>query len=114
MTLTGTDPNSVGTAADLHAEEPSRFDGTLNGSGPDLTYTPDPGYQGADRLYRPHRQATAPIPSAEATVRLDVAAGSPTADEQEVNVEEDSSADAITLTGSDPTDPPPPALTYTR
>jgi len=107
ITLTGSDPNTPPlpltynvTTAPLH--------GMLSGTAPDLTYTPDSGYFGADSFQFTDTNGTATSPAA--TVSIDVV-GTPTANAQTVMTGE-GTAVAITLTGSDP-NTPALALTYT-
>ncbi len=74
-------------------------DGTLTGAAPDLTFTPDVGYAGLVTFT--FQANDGDLSSNLATVTIDVAANHvPQADDQSVNVNEDSSA-AITLAGSD-------------
>ncbi len=81
--------------------------GVLSGTAPNLTYSPDPGYVGADSFAFTDSNGTAT--SAPATVSIGVVA-TPSANAQSVETAEGSSA-PITLTGSDPDSPPLP-LTY--
>ena len=74
--------------------------GTLAGSAPNLSYTPDPGFTGNDSFTFLVNDGA--DNSNLATVTLTVADNlPPTADSQSVNVDEDGSL-AISLTGSDP------------
>lgn len=104
ITLTGSDPENesltyVVTANAAH--------GTLSGTAPNLTYTPNAGYLGIDSFQftvNDGRQSSNP-----ATVNITIL-GAPTANSQSVSVAHDT-AKPITLTGSDPNSPPRP-LTY--
>ena len=82
--------------------------GTLSGTAPNLTYTPDSGYFGSDSFQFTASNGTAT--SAPATIALTVV-GQPTANAQSVTTTEGAPT-AITLTGTDPNIPPLP-LTYT-
>jgi hypothetical protein len=120
ITLTGSDPDSpalplIYTVATL----PSH--GTLSGTAPNVTYTPNSGYYGSDSftftVTNSFNLPASPViadkfyTSTTATVTLNVAAGVPTANAQSVNVGFNT-ATAITLTGSDSEDNPPLSLTY--
>ena len=107
ITLTGTDPDSPALALTYAFNQPTH--GLLTGTAPNLTYTPTSGYQGADSFTFTVNNGT--NTSNTATVSLTVAAGTPTANAQNVSVPFNTAA-AITLTGSDP-DVPALALIYT-
>ncbi len=78
--------------------------GSLSGTAPELTYTPDPGFSGADSFTFISDDGAAN--SASATVTINVADNNvPVADPQAVGVNEDGSV-AILLTGSDPDSDP--------
>ena len=81
---------------------------TLSGTAPNLTYTPNSGYHGADSFT--FRASNGINTSAPATVTFSIAVGNPTADAQTVTVYFNTTT-AITLTGSDP-DVPALPLTY--
>ena len=104
ITLTGSDPASLPLAFTVTGE-PSN--GSLSGTAPNLTYTPDAGYSGPDSFTFNVTNGTAT--SDDATVSITVVA-TPSADGQSVTFAQDSSDNAITLTGSDPASLP---LTYT-
>lgn len=73
--------------------------GSLSGTAPNLVYTPDPGFIGADSFTFVANDGE--LDSNLATVTIQVAENlAPVADAQAVSVDEDGSA-AITLTGSD-------------
>jgi hypothetical protein len=104
ITLTGSDPESepltyIITASPAH--------GTLSGTAPNLTYTPNAGYFGPDsfqfKTNDGHQDGNI------GTVSINVI-GAPTANAQAVNVAHNT-ATAVTLTGSDP-NTPPLSLTY--
>jgi uncharacterized membrane protein len=106
LKLTGSDPNTpalpltyVVTSGPAH--------GTLTGTTPNLTYTPNAGYFGLDSFTY---QANNPyLTSNTATVSIDVIAP-PTASNSSVSVAENT-AQTIPLTASDPNSPAQP-LTY--
>jgi hypothetical protein len=107
ITLTGSDPDSPPLSLTYTvAANPTH--GTLSGTAPNLTYTPNAGYNGSDSFTFTVNNGT--NTSSAATVTLSVAPGTPTANLQSVNVTVNT-AKAITLTGSDP-DIPPLSLTY--
>ena len=82
--------------------------GTLSGTAPNLTYTPNAYYEGSDSLTFQVSNGT--NTSNTATVAITVSAGTPTANAQSVNVNFNLPR-TITLTGSDP-DSPALALNY--
>ena len=106
ITLTGTDADVPALVLTFVASSPAH--GTLSGTAPNLTYTPNAGYHGPDSFIFTVNNGSNTSPAA--TVTLAVAAGTPTANAQSVNVASNT-AKAITLTGTDP-DVPPQALTY--
>ena len=107
ITLTGSDPDSPPLSLTYHiVTNPAH--GTLSGTAPNETYTPNPGYHGSDSFTFTVNNGTNTSPAA--TVTLNVAAGVPTANPQSVNVAFNT-ATAVTLTGSDP-DSPPLTLNY--
>ncbi|WP_143393713.1 beta strand repeat-containing protein [Fimbriiglobus ruber] len=107
VTLTGSDPNTPPRAM-TYIVTANPVHGTLSGTAPNLTYTPDAGYFGTDSFQFKVNNGTAD--SIPATVSLAVI-NSPTADDQSVTLAEGGNA-AITLTGADSNVPPLP-LTYT-
>jgi hypothetical protein len=108
ITLTGSDPNSPPRSLTYSVQSnPSR--GTLSGTAPNLTYTPNTGYQGTDSFT--FRVNNGVANSSTATVSITVAAAVPTANSQSVTTNQNT-AKAITLTGSDANVPALP-LTYT-
>jgi hypothetical protein len=107
FTLMGTDPNSPALpltftviAQPLH--------GTLSGTAPLLTYSPDTGYFGDDDFEFTAGNSTAT--SAPETVAITII-GQPSAESQSVTTIENTGK-AIVLEGSDPNSPPE-ALSYT-
>jgi Bacterial Ig domain/Dockerin type I domain len=107
ITLTGSDPDVPALPLTfVVATNPAH--GALTGTAPNLTYTPNAGFQGSDSFTFTASNGT--NTSSSATVSLAVAAGVPTANAQSVNVAFNT-AKAITLTGSDPDIPALP-LTF--
>ncbi len=107
VTLTGSDPDSPPLALTYTvATSPSH--GSLSGTAPNLTYTPNAGYHGPDSFTFTVNNGTNTSPPA--TVSLNVATGVPTANPQTVNVNENGSV-GVSLTGSDP-DVPALPLTF--
>ena len=102
ITLTGTDPESDPLTFAV-VTQPSN--GTLSGVAPNLTYTPNANYNGADSFTFTASDAT--LTSAAATVSITVTAGNdaPMATPQSVSTSEDTAV-AITLTGTDPESDP--------
>ncbi len=107
VTLTGADPD-VPALTLTYSVQTNPTHGTLTGAAPNLTYTPTAGYQGADSFT--FRVSNGTNTSANATVTLNVAAGTPTANAQSATTAFNT-AKAITLTGADP-DSPALTLTY--
>jgi hypothetical protein len=107
ITLSGLDPNSPPlTLTYTVAVNPTH--GTLSGTAPYLTYTPNNGYFGPDSFQFTAGNGTAT--SATATVALTVI-GQPAANALSVTMAQGAARD-ITLAGTDP-NTPPLALTYT-
>ncbi len=98
ITLTGTDPESDPLAFNVLALPAN---GTLSGTPPAVTYTPNPDFNGSDSFSFNAFDGTSP--SAPATISINVTPVNdpPTAAPQMVSAAEDSTA-AITLTGTDP------------
>lgn len=109
ITLTGTDPNSPPRSL-TYTIATGPANGTLSGTAPNLTYTPRAGFQGTDSFTFTTNNGVAT--SNTATVAITVSPGTPTANSQTVAVAHNSAGTPITLTGSDPDNPPLP-LTYT-
>ena len=108
ITLTGTDPNTPPLALTYAVTGAGPAHGTLSGTAPSLTYTPNTGYNGADSFTFTVNNGT--YTSTAATVSITVSVGTPIANSQSVNVPHNT-ATAITLTGSDD-DNPTVTLTY--
>ena len=106
ITLTGTDPESDPLTFTV-VTQPAN--GTLSGVAPNLTYTPDPNFNGADSFT--FTASDASLTSAAATISITVNPGNdaPTATAQSVSTAEDTAL-PITLTGTDPESDP---LTFT-
>ena len=102
LTLKGTDPNTPPLPlAYTVTTDPAH--GTLSGTAPDLTYTPDPGYFGADQFA--YTVGNGVATSSTATVSIDIV-GRPTADSPSMTVVQDT-ATSIVLSGTDPNGAPP-------
>ncbi|HEV2394893.1 MAG TPA: MBG domain-containing protein [Verrucomicrobiae bacterium] len=104
ITLTGSDPNSL---ALTYIVTTGPTHGSISGTAPGLTYTPNSGYFGSDSLQ--FKVNNGAVDSLLATVSITVV-GTPTANPQSVTTPENTAA-TITLTGADPNSPPLP-LTY--
>ena len=98
ITLAGTDPENDPLTFDV-ATNPTN--GTLSGTAPNLTYTPNAGFNGSDSFTFTANDGT--VNSSPATVSVSVGAANdpPTANNQSVSTPEDAAV-TITLTGSDP------------
>ena len=107
ITLTGSDPD-VPALSLTYAVTANPMHGTLSGTAPNLTYTPAAGYHGADSFTFTVNNGI--NTSSPATVTLNVAPGTPLANPQSVNTNQDTAV-GVTLTGSDP-DVPALPLTY--
>jgi hypothetical protein len=97
ITLSGSDPDSDPLTYAIATPPAS---GTLSGTAPSLTYTPDPNASGADSFTFTVSDGT--LTSASATVSITVMATNdpPTANAQSLTTDEDTAA-SITLSGSD-------------
>ena len=102
ITLTASDPESDPLT---FAVVSGPTNGTLSGAAPNLTYTPNPNFNGADSFT--FTASDAALTSAPATVSITVTAGNdaPTAIAQSVATAEDVAV-SITLTASDPESDP--------
>ena len=109
MTLTGSDPN-IPALTLTYSVISSSSHGALSGTAPNLTYTPNAGYSGADSFQFTVTNS-AGLTSSAATVTLNVAATAPIANAQTVSVAHNT-ATAVTLTGSDPNVPALTPLTF--
>jgi len=103
ITLTGSDPENDPLS---FATVTNPAHGTLTGTAPNLTYTPNAGYHGTDNFT--FKVNDGKQDSAVATVTIAVN-GKPTANANNVTCGQDTAL-AITLTGSDPENDP---LTFT-
>ncbi len=106
ISLTGSDPNSPALPL-IYSVIGQPSHGTISGTAPDLTYTPDSGYYGTDSFQFDSNDSVAT--SSPATVAITII-GAPVAFSQSVTTAHDTSL-AITIHGSDPNSPPV-ALTY--
>src|SRR4029077_2492732 len=106
VTLTGSDPNNPARPL-TYIVTANPGHGTLNGTAPNLTYTPAAGYFGSDSFQ--FKVNNGVLDSSVATVSItDV--GKPTANAQSVTVPQET-VTAVTLSGSDPNNPAR-SLTY--
>lgn len=103
--LAGTDPDGDSLQYSIVA---TPAHGTLTGTPPNITYTPAAGYSGSDSFSFRVNDGTASSPVATVSITVLPPAGTPTANGQNVSVDEDQTLD-ITLTGTDPDGDP---LTY--
>lgn len=98
ITLTGSDPENspltfaIGTG-------PTQ--GTLTGTAPNLTYTPNAGVSGSDSFTFTVNDGELTSPAATVNINVSSVNDAPTANDQTVATPEDTPV-AITLTGSDP------------
>ena len=106
VTLSGADPQGEALTYTVTGNPAG---GKLSGTAPNLTYTPNVGFHGADSLTFTAKD-TSGLSSTPATVTLNVATGTPTATGQSVATAE-GTAKAVTLSGTDPDSPALP-LTY--
>jgi len=108
VTLTGNDgdDNPVRSLTYIVTANPAH--GALTGTAPNLTYTPNAGYFGADSFQ--FKVNNGILDSNVATVSINVI-GKPSANSQVVTIAHNT-ATAVTLTGSDPNSPPQ-SLTFT-
>lgn len=104
--LTGSDPNSP-TLPLTYAVTTQPLHGTLSGTAPNLTYTPDSGYFGTDSFQFDSSDSVAT--SSPATIAITIV-GTPVAYSQSVTTGQNTGL-AITVQGSDPNSPPLP-LTF--
>jgi len=106
ITIVGSDPD--GDALTYIIVTPPSH-GTLNGTAPDLVYTPDPGYTGTDVFTFNVNDGTTDSNTATVTITVIPVISAPVADDQNITVNEDESI-LVTLTASDGDNSP---LTYT-
>ncbi|MBT8088804.1 MAG: cadherin-like domain-containing protein, partial [Gammaproteobacteria bacterium] len=102
ITLTGSDPESDPLTFAI-AAAPSN--GSLSGTAPDVTYTPNGGYVGADSFTFTVDDGEFTSVAASVSITVTAVNTAPTADEQAVSTAADTPL-AITLTGSDPESDP--------
>lgn len=98
VTLSGSDPEGQPLSFEI-VVEPGK--GTLSGSEPDLTYTPNPNSTGTDSFT--YRVNDGELDSAPATVTINISSVNdpPTADDKTATTAEETPV-TLTLTGSDP------------
>jgi hypothetical protein len=97
ITLTGSDEESPIAS---YPVETNPAHGTLSGSAPNLTYTPDADYFGSDSFTFKVNDGAQDSAAATISITVNSVNDLPVADAQAVSVDENSSV-AITLTGSD-------------
>ena len=107
ITLTGSSP-SGNPLTYVITRQPDN--GSLGGTAPDVTYTPDPGFTGSDSFEFLVNDSNADSAPATVSITINPAPvnNPPVADAQSVSTSKNTSVD-ITLTGSDPDGDP---LTY--
>jgi hypothetical protein len=108
ITLTGTDPGSLPLTYAIKTSPMHGTLGTLNSATGAVTYTPSSNFGAKDSFTFTASNGTKT--SAAATITLNVAAGTPTADPQTVAVAHNTTT-KLTLAGTDP-DSPALALTF--
>ena len=97
ITLSGSDAIGYDLTYSV-ASQPSN--GTLSGTAPNLTYTPDANYNGADSFTFTVNDGAVDSPAATVSITVDPVDDAPIADDASVTVTEDT-PQGITLTGSD-------------
>jgi len=97
ITLTGSDIDDDPLTYTL-AADPAH--GTLSGTPPNVTYTPDLNYNGTDSFTFTANDGTVNSPEATISIEVRPVNDTPTADPKSVSLDEDSSL-SIVLTGSD-------------
>lgn len=105
ITLSGSD---IDADPLTYAVSTSPTNGTLSGTAPNLTYTPDLGYVGADSFEFTVSDGTTTSSPATVSISVSNINDAPVANGQSLSTPEDTSL-SITLTGSDPDGDP---LTY--
>ena len=98
ITLTGSDPEGATLSFNVTIAPQS---GTLGGTAPDLTYTPNADFNGSDEFSFAVNDGAQDSPAAVVSITINPVDDAPQADPQAVNTDEDTPV-AITLTGSDP------------
>lgn len=96
MTLSGSDIDGDSLTYDVATPA----NGSLSGTAPNLTYTPNANFNGADSFTFTVNDGTANSAAATVSIAVTAVNDAPTASAQGVNVNEDASL-AITLSGSD-------------
>ncbi|GAH07743.1 unnamed protein product, partial [marine sediment metagenome] len=97
ITLTGSDPDNDPLTFSVSG---GPGNGTLNGSAPDLTYTPFGNFNGVDSFSFTVNDGTVDSPEATVSITVDPVNDQPSAEGQFVDTNEDTAV-AITLAGSD-------------
>ncbi|PXA05145.1 hypothetical protein DDZ13_04070 [Coraliomargarita sinensis] len=97
VTLTGSDADGDALTYSV-VTAPSN--GALSGTAPDLTYTPNAGYNGSDSFTFVANDGTVDSNTATVSITVNAVNDAPVADDQSVSTNEDSSV-AVTLTASD-------------
>merc|ERR1711964_409372 len=98
ITLSGSDSEGDNLTYTL-ATNPSQ--GTLSGTAPNLTYTPKSNFSGQDSFTFKVNDGNLDSPAATVAISVTAVNDAPVAGAQSVTVAEDSSNNAITLSGSD-------------
>ena len=109
ITLTGSDPNSPPRSL-TYTLGSNPTHGTLSGTAPNLTYTPTAGYVGSDSFTFTVSNGSKISNTATVSITVNQVVLAPTANNQSVTTNQDTAV-GITLTGSDPNNPPR-SLTY--
>lgn len=104
ITLSGSDPVENSPLTFNLGSAP--VNGTLSGSVPNLTYTPNPNFNGSDSFTFSVNDGTDDSAPATVTVTVLPVNDPPVADSNEVGTDEDTAV-GITLTGSDPVENSP-------
>ena len=110
ITLTGSDPNTPARSL-TYTVVSNPAHGTLSGTAPNLTYTPAAGYFGADSFTFKVNNGSLDSNTATVSITVTQVVQAPTANSQNVTTNQDTPVN-VTLTGSDPNNPPR-SLTYT-
>jgi VCBS repeat-containing protein len=98
VTLVASDTDIPSNTLTYNVTNPSH--GTLSGTAPNLTYTPDANYNGPDSFTFKVNDGQADSNDATVTITIDAVNDAPVADDQNVSSDEDA-AKSITLTASD-------------
>ncbi|MEI7744399.1 MAG: Ig-like domain-containing protein, partial [Chloroflexota bacterium] len=101
ITLAGTDVETAAGDLTFSVTLPPA-NGSLSGTAPDLAYTPDANYCGADAFsFKVHDGTAWSTVAAVVSITVDCFNDLPVADSQDVTVDQNSTDNPITLTGSD-------------